>query len=63
MTVEFDPFSREFFDDPTEMYAQLRAHAPCFHSEKYDFYAFSLFDDCVAVHRDTTDFTSTHGLT
>ena len=61
--VEFDPFSREFFDDPTEMYAQLRAHAPCFHSEKYDFYAFSRFDDCVAVHRDTTNFTSTHGLT
>jgi len=62
MTVEFDPFSREYFDDPTEMYANLRAHAPCFHSEQYDFYAFSLFDDCVAVHRDTTNFTSTHGL-
>ena len=61
-TVEFDPFSREYFDDPTEIYAQLREHAPCYHSEKYDFYAFSLFDDCVAVHRDTTNFTSTHGL-
>ncbi|MDW3219703.1 MAG: cytochrome P450 [Acidimicrobiales bacterium] len=63
MTVEFDPFSREYFDDPTEMYAGLREHAPCFHSETYDFYAFSRFDDCVAVHRDTENFTSTHGLT
>ena len=61
--VEFDPFSREFFDDPTEMYAALRAQAPCFHSERYDFYAFSRFADCVAVHRDTDNFTSTHGLT
>ena len=63
MAVEFDPFSREFFDDPTEMYARLRAEAPCYHSEKYDFYAFSRFDDVVAVHRDTEHFTSTHGLT
>ncbi|MEQ8841858.1 MAG: cytochrome P450 [Acidimicrobiales bacterium] len=62
-TVEFDPFSREYFDDPTAMYASLRADAPCFHSERYDFYAFSRFDDCVAVHRDTANFTSTHGLT
>jgi len=61
-TVEFDPFSREYFEDPTEMYADLRANAPCYHSDKYDFYAFSRFDDCVAVHRDTTNFTSTHGL-
>jgi cytochrome P450 len=61
--VEFDPFSREWFDDPSEMYAQLREHAPCFHSEKYDFYAFSRWDDCVAIHRDTDNFTSTHGLT
>ena len=63
MAVEFDPFSREYFDDPTEMYAALREHAPCYHSERYDFYAFSRFDDCVAVHRDTDNFTSTHGLT
>ena len=61
--VELDPFSREYFDDPTEMYAGLREHAPCFYSEKYDFYAFSRFADCVAVHRDTKNFTSTHGLT
>lgn len=63
MSAEFDPFSREYFEDPTQMYAQLREEAPCFHSEKYDFYAFSRFDDCVAVHRDTENFTSTHGLT
>ncbi len=61
--LDFDPFSREWFDDPTEIYARLREEAPCYHSEKYDFYAFSRFADCVAVHRDTENFTSTHGLT
>ena len=51
--VDFDPFSREFFDDPLPTYARLREEAPCFHSERYDFYAFSRFDDVVAIHRDT----------
>ena len=63
MDFEFDPFSREFFDDPTEIYARLRDEAPCYHSEKWDFYAFSRYDDVVATSRDTKTFTSTHGLT
>lgn len=62
-TVDFDPFSRDFFDDPSETYARLREEAPCFHSERYDFYALSRFDDVVAASRDTKTFTSTHGLT
>jgi len=61
--VDFDPFSRDFFDDPYATYARLREEAPCFHSERWDFYAFSRFDDIVAVHLDTQNFTSSHGLT
>ena len=61
--VEFDPFSRDFFDDPYDTYADLREHAPCYHSEQYDFYALSRFDDVVAAHRDNVTFTSTHGQT
>ncbi len=62
-TVEFDPFSRDFFDDPYDTYADLRDHAPCYYSEQYDFYALSRFDDVVAGHRDYDTFTSTHGQT
>ena len=62
-TVEFDPFSRDFFDDPYDTYADLREHAPCYYSEKYDFYALSRFDDVVAGHRDFATFSSTHGQT
>jgi cytochrome P450 len=61
--VEFDPFSRDFFDDPYDTYAQLRDNAPCYYSEQYDFYALSRFDDVVAGHRDYATFTSTHGQT
>ena len=61
--VEFDPFSRDFFDDPYDTYADLRDHAPCYYSERYDFYALSRFDDVVAGHRDYATFTSTHGQT
>ena len=62
-TVEFDPFSRDFFDDPYDTYAALREHAPCYYSEQYDFYALSRFDDVVTAHRDHATFTSTHGQT
>ena len=62
-SVEFDPFSRDFFDDPYDTYAALRDHAPCYYSEQYDFYALSRFDDVVAGHRDYATFTSTHGQT
>ena len=62
-TVEFDPFSRDFFDDPYDTYADLREHAPCYYSQQYDFYALSRFDDVVAGHRDHATFSSTHGQT
>jgi cytochrome P450 len=60
--VEFDPFSPEFFDDPTEVYRRLRDEAPVYHSERYGFYALSRYDDVVAAHRDWRAFSSTHGV-
>jgi cytochrome P450 len=61
--VVFDPFSRDFFDDPSETYRRLLAEAPCYHSEQWDFYALSRFADVTAASRDPRTFTSTHGLT
>lgn len=60
--VEFDPFSREFFDDPYDTYTRLRDEAPCYHSEQWDFYALSRFDDMVEASKRTDLFTSTHGV-
>jgi cytochrome P450 len=61
--VEFNPLSREFFDDPYDTYRWLRDEAPCYYNEQYGFWALSRFDDVVAAHRDWKTFSSEHGLT
>ena len=60
--VRFDPFSEEYFDDPTDVYARLRDEAPVYFSEQYGFYALSRFADVVAAHRDWPGFSSSHGV-
>jgi cytochrome P450 len=60
--VEFDPFSEEYFNDPTEIYRRLRDEAPLYHSERYGFYALSRFADVLAAHRDWETFSSAHGI-
>lgn len=60
--VEFDPFSPDYFDDPTETYRRLRDEAPVYFSDRYGFYALSRYDDVVAAHRDWVGLTSTHGV-
>jgi cytochrome P450 len=60
--VDFDPFSAEYFQDPTEVYRRLRDEAPVYFSERYGFYALSRFADVVAAHRDWRGFSSAHGV-
>jgi cytochrome P450 len=60
--VEFDPFSEDFFNDPTDLYRRLRDEAPVSFSEKYGFYALSRFADVLAAHRDWEGFSSAHGI-
>jgi cytochrome P450 len=61
-TVEFDPFSDEYFNDPSEVYRRLRDEAPVYYNARYGFYALSRFADVVAAHRDWQGFSSTHGV-
>jgi cytochrome P450 len=60
--MEFDPLSREFFEDPWDMYRWLRDEAPAYHNEVLGFWAVSRYDDCLEVHRDVATYTSTRGL-
>jgi cytochrome P450 len=57
-SIEFDPFSDTFFDDPSATYARLRDEAPVYFNEKYGFYALSRHADVVAAHGDPTRFVS-----
>jgi cytochrome P450 len=61
-TVEFDPFSNEYFDDPTDIYRRLRDEAPVYFNARYGFYALSRFADVVAAHRDWHGLSSAHGV-
>ena len=62
VAVEFDPYSDEYFNDPTDVYRRLRDEAPVYYSEKYGFYALSRFADVVTAHRDWKAFSSAHGI-
>lgn len=62
-SIEFDPFSDTFFDDPYETYARLRDEAPVYFNEKYGFYALSRHADVVAAHGDPVRFVSSYGIT
>jgi cytochrome P450 len=60
--VEFDPFSTQFFEDPTEIYRRLRDEAPVYFNAQYGFYALSRCEDVLAAHRDWQGFSSAHGV-
>jgi len=62
-SIDFDPFSDTFFDDPYAAYARLRDEAPVYFNEKYGFYALSRHDDVVAAHGDPVRFVSSYGVT
>jgi cytochrome P450 len=61
-TIEFDPYSETFFEDPSEVYRWLRDEAPVYHSERYGFYALTRYADVLRAHKDWKTFSSTHGV-
>jgi len=58
----FDPFSREFFEEPQEIYRRMREEAPVYYNEEYDFYALSRHEDVAAAFKDFETYTSTRGV-
>jgi len=62
-SVHFDPFSDEFFNDPFEIYRQLRDHAPVYHNTQYDFWVLSRYEDVGSAMRDHETYSSAKGVT
>ena len=60
--VEFDPFSMEFYNGAQDIYARLRAEAPDYYNEQYDFYALSRHADVAPAYRDYETFSSAKGV-
>jgi cytochrome P450 len=61
--LDFDPYSKTFFDDPYDVYRRLRDEQPVYFNERYNFFALSRWDDVVEAHRDWRDYSSAHGVT
>jgi cytochrome P450 len=61
--VEYDPFAWETAHNPYPVYRQLRDEAPVYHSERHSFWALSRYDDVIAGHLNTDDFSSAEGVT
>ncbi|HEX3565185.1 MAG TPA: cytochrome P450 [Acidimicrobiales bacterium] len=61
-TLEFDPFSDEYFNDPYDLYRRLRDQSPVYFNEKYGFWAFFRYQDVCAAHKDWQTYSSSHGV-
>lgn len=59
--VIFDPFSEEFFNNPFDMYRQMRQDAPLYYNEERDFYALTRHEDVSAALKDHEAFSSSRG--
>jgi cytochrome P450 len=62
-TVEFDPFSEVFFNDPFNTYRRLRDESPVYHNEKYGFWALSRYEDVEPALKDFDTYSSARGIT
>ena len=58
----FDPFSREFFDNPYEIYRRMRDEEPVYYDEERDFYALTRHEDVAAAFKNFETFSSAYGL-
>jgi cytochrome P450 len=61
--LKFDPYSREYTEDPYPIYARLRDEAPVFQNQDMNFWALSRYDDVVNAHFDAQTFSSAGGTT
>jgi cytochrome P450 len=61
--VEYNPFDWETAHNPYPVYRQLRDEAPVYHNEELGFWALSRYEDVVAAHLNSDDFSSAHGVT
>jgi cytochrome P450 len=60
--VYYDPYDREILADPYPVFRRMRAEAPLYYNEVYDFYAVSRFGDVQRSLMDGATFSSRKGV-
>lgn len=63
ISIEFDPFSTEFFNGAYDTYRRLRDEAPIYYNAKWDFWALTRYDDIAPATKDHETFSSAKGAT
>lgn len=59
----YDPFDHAIDDDPYPVWKRMRAEAPLYFNDKYNFYALSRYDDVGPALHDWQTYRSGHGTT
>jgi cytochrome P450 len=63
ISIEFDPFSTEFFNGAYDTYRRLRDEAPIYYNAKWDFWALTRYEDVAPATKDHETFSSAKGAT
>jgi len=60
--VTYNPYAYAMHEDPYPTYARLRAEAPVYRSEEFDFWALSRHEDVLGAFRDVDGFSNSWGV-
>ena len=60
---EYNPFDWDTAHTPYPVYRRLRDEAPVYRNEQFGFWALSRYEDVIAAHLNSDDFSSAHGVT
>jgi cytochrome P450 len=60
--VTYSPYAYEIHEDPYPVYARLRAEAPVYRNDEFDFWALSRHADVLAAFRNVDAFSNSHGV-
>jgi cytochrome P450 len=58
----YSPYAYEIHEDPYPIYARLRAEAPVYRNDEFDFWALSRHEDVLAAFRNVDAFSNSFGV-
>ena len=60
--LDYNPYAYKMHEDPYPTYARLRAEAPVYRSDEFDFWALSRHEDVLAAFRNVDSFSNAFGV-
>jgi cytochrome P450 len=57
----WDPFDTDIDTSPYDTWRRMRDDAPVYRNDRFDFWAYSRFDDVEMAHKDTATYSSAYG--